>query len=474
MQRPFLEITYRSLTFRSVSYRVRRSTGRRMDTAMTPPLTDANVDTGQQPLGRRDLVVLLVAAASIQAITWTLLLALFSAGRMGYGLHQLADTLLYQQYAVAFSFGQWPYSNVPVEYPPLANLVFLLAPARAGVAAYEAWFSVAMMVATAGAAVMSTAAAALSWRSTTRGLITAVAYGVLTLCCGALALNRYDAVVALALAAALLFIALRRWVPASVSLGIGFALKLTPALLLPVVLVLQESRRRVLITLAAFLITAAVPFIPFAVHDVGTVGYPFTYHAQRPLQIESVPGTLWAAGALLGAAHPHVIHAFGSQDFAGAGPDAMAKASPWLLALAAGAVYAIAWRRRQVLRASLAQVPVAVLAVLLVAICTSKVLSPQFLIWSFPVVALCAAQPRWLPRLSALAVAVAVCLTQVEFPARYWDLVGLETAPLAILVARNAALVTAAVLAVAALVRLRPEADPPAAHFQVVKGVRNT
>jgi hypothetical protein len=440
---------------------------------MTQPHTDAKADAGHRAPGRRDLVVLLVAAACLQAIAWAVLLALFAAGRMGYGLHDLADTLLYQQYAVAFSFGRWPYSGVPVEYPPLANLVFLLAPARASVATYEARFGAAMILATAAAAVMSTAAAALLWRSATRGLITAAAYGVLTLCCGALAVNRYDAVVALFVAAALLFVALRRWVPASVSLALGFALKLTPALLLPVLLVAQESRRRVLITLAAFLVAAAVPFVPFAVHDLGTVGYPFTYHAQRPLQIESVPGSPWAAAALLGAAHPRVIHAFGSQNYAGAGPDAMAKASPWLLAVAVGAVYVIVWRRRRALRDSLAQVPVAVLAVLLVAICTSKVLSPQFLIWTFPVVAMCAAQPRWLPRLSAAAVAAAVLLTQVEFPARYWDLVRLEPAPLAILLARNTLLVAAAALAVAAVVRLRAEAEPASAHFQVVNGVRN-
>jgi hypothetical protein len=407
----------------------------------------------------RDLVVLLVAAACLQAIAWAVLLALFSAGRMGYGLHQLADTLLYQEYAVAFSFGRWPYSAVPVEYPPLANLMFLLAPARASVATYEAGFGAAMMVATGAAAVLSTATAALAWRSTSRGLVTAVTYAVLTLCCGALALNRYDAAVALTLSAALLFLTLRRWLPASVSLGLGFALKLTPALLLPILLMMQESRRRALIVLVAFLIAAAVPFIPFVVHDAGSAGYPFTYHARRPLQIESVPGTPWAAAALLGASRPRVIHAFGSQNFAGPGPDAVAKASPWLLALSVGAVYAIVWRRRRVLQSSLALVPVAALAVILVAICTSKVLSPQFLIWTFPVVALCAAQPRWLPRLSAVAFAAAVLLTQVEFPARYWSVVRLEPAPLAILVARNATLVAATFLAVAALLRMRPEAD---------------
>ena len=44
MQRPFPGITNRSLTFRSVSYRVRRPTGRRTDTAMTLPRTDDTVD----------------------------------------------------------------------------------------------------------------------------------------------------------------------------------------------------------------------------------------------------------------------------------------------------------------------------------------------------------------------------------------------------------------------------------------------
>jgi len=440
---------------------------------MTASGTDEDAVPARRPLGRRDLLVLLVAGACLQAIAWAVLLALFSAGRMGYGLHQLADTLLYQEYAVAFSFGRWPYSGVPVEYPPLANLVFLLAPARASVATYEAWFGAAMIAATTAAAVLTTAAAAIAWRSAARGLVAASAYAVLTLCCGALALNRYDAVVALTVAAALLFLALRRGAAAGVSLGLGFALKLTPALLLPVVLVVQESRRRVLLTLVAFLLAAVVPFLPFVVHDPGTAGYPFSYHAHRPLQIESVPGTPWTALALVGAAHPRVVHAYGSQDYAGAGPDAVAKASPWLLTLAVAGVCLLVWRRRRALRTSPALLPVAALGVLLVAICASKVLSPQFLIWTFPVVALCFAQTAWLPRLSAAAVTLAVVLTQVEFPARYWDLVALQTAPLAILLARNLALLTGTMLAVVAVARLRPEpaGAPEAGHLQVTNGV---
>jgi hypothetical protein len=422
---------------------------------MIPRPTAADRDHHDGRLPRRDLVVLLLAAAGIQAIAWAVLLALFAAGRMGYELHQLADTLLYQHYAVAFSFGRWPYAGIPVEYPPLAVLLFLTAPARATVATYEAWFGAAMIAATAGAAVLTTAAAALAWRSVPRGLLVAGAYGALTLLCGALAVNRYDAAVALTVAAALLCLTLRRPGGAGAALGLGFALKLTPALLLPLALVLQDTRRRVLVAAAAFIVAAALPFVPFVLHDAATAAQPFTYHAERPLQLESVLATPWAAGALAGAAHPRVVHAYGSQNFAGRGPDVLAALSPWLLALAVGAVYVLAWRRRARLRAEPALVPVAALAVLLAAICTSKVLSPQFLIWTFPVVALCVVQPQRLARLAAVAVAAAVLLTQVEFPARYWALVGLQSGPLALLMARNLLLVAAAVLAVASLVRLR-------------------
>ena len=412
-------------------------------------------------LSKRDFAAVLVAAACLQAIVWALLLALFSAGLTGYGLHELADTLLYHFYASSFALGRWPYADVPVEYPPLANLVFLLAPSGGSVAEYERWFSTAMLVATTAAAVLTTAAAAVAWRSAARALAVAVAYAVLTLCCGALALNRYDAVVALTLAAALFFLAARRPVPAAASLGLGFALKLTPALLLPLTLLAQEPRRRLVITLAAFLAAAAVPFVPFLLNDPGSAADPFTYHARRPLQLESVPGTPWAVAALAGAARPEIVHSYGSQNFSGGGPDAVAALSPWAMLLAVGAVYVMVWRRRHVLRAAPALLPTAALAILLVAICTSKVLSPQFLIWTFPVVALCVVQPGWPARSAALATALATLLTQLEFPGRYWDLVDLQPAPLTLLVARNLVLVVAAVLAVTALARLSPPAAAP-------------
>jgi hypothetical protein len=422
-------------------------------------------------LSRRDTAVLLTAAASLQAVAWAVLLWLFSSGRMGYGLHELADTLLYHFYSVRFLMGHWPYADVPVEYPPLANLVFLIAPSGGTVAEYERWFSTGMIAATVAAAVVTTAAAAVCWRSAGRALAAACAYALLTLSGGALAANRYDAVVALVVAVTMLFLTQRSWTAGAAGLGVGFALKFTPALLLPLALLLPASGRRRLPALAAFALAAVVPFVPFALHDPSSVAYPFAYHSRRPLQLESVPGTPWVAGALFADAEPAIVSSFGSQNFAGRGADLVARASPWLLLVAVGAVYALLWRRREALRHDPGLLPLAALSVLLVAMCTSKVLSPQFLIWTFPVVAPVVVQPARLAKAAGAACVLATLLTQVEFPARYWRLVALEPGPAAILVARNVLLVAAAILAVAALARLAPGTgathEPPAGDVPV-------
>ena len=59
--------------------------------------------------------------------------------------------------------------------------------------------------------------------------------------------------------------------------------------------------------------------------------------------------------------------------------------------------------------------------------CFGKVLSPQFVIWVLPLGALAFA---WRMHALAAAVALVAVLTQVEFPAHYFDVVARE--PLAI------------------------------------------
>jgi hypothetical protein len=83
-----------------------------------------------------------------------------------------------------------------------------------------------------------------------------------------------------------------------------------------------------------------------------------------------------------------------------------------------------------------------------------KVLSPQYMLWLVPLGALALA---WRMHALAGAVAAAAVLTQVEFPARYFDLVEGETFPAVVVALRNLVLLAVVALALRAVLRGRQE-----------------
>ena len=116
-------------------------------------------------------------------------------------------------------------------------------------------------------------------------------------------------------------------------------------------------------------------------------------------------------------------------------------------------VYVILWRVRARLRAHPPDVAFAALAVVLVADLLGKVLSPQFLIWVLPLVALVLVSEETGRRVVGALCLAAVALTQVEFPRYYHALVRLEAAPIVIIAMRNGLLLAAAILAGVDLLR---------------------
>ena len=415
------------------------------------PLSDAG--TGVAAARPASETALLIAAAvSLQALVWAILIALFWRLHMGYGFHDLSDSLWYMHYADLVARGQRVYRDFSFEYPPLA-LPLLLLPPHTSVAAYERWFSTEMIVLCSVTAGLTAAAAASLWRGLGRPLAAAAAFAAAVAAGGAVTANRYDVAVALTLAACALFLARRHTTAAAGALGAGVALKLTPAMLLPLVLILAESRRRMAWAALAFVVVAALPFLPF-LGDVAGLTTMVSYHADRPLQIESVPGTPYLVAGALGSARVSTGSAYGSQFLAGPGTTVVAAVAPWLgVGLVAG-VYVLVWRRRALLRAAPQYVPLAALACVLVFTACNKVLSPQFLVWTFPLLALVLAGEGRGQRVCGLLTLAAVALTQVEFPALYWNVVALQPAPVAVVVARNAVLVVAAVATVVTLWRL--------------------
>ncbi len=364
-----------------------------------------------------------------------------------YAFHELTDTGLYHRYAAALQSGLRPYFDLFVEYPPLAVLLLRLPGGAGGVGRYTLWFNAAMLAACGAAAVLTAAGARRIWPEDRRAYVAAAAFAASVLLTGSIVANRLDAAVTLVVACFLWLAAERRWTLAAVALAVGFGVKLTPAVLLPLPLLLAGAKQERLRAGLAFLGCAALPFLPY----LGAEGLWkfFDYHLARPLQLESPLASPLLAAHLAGLLPATVGSAYGSQFLDAPGATWLAHFSGPVAILALAGVYASIWRRRAALSADPSLVPLAAYAVLLAALASSKVLSPQYFIWILPGVAL--VLPRF-PALGSLGLAL-LLLTQLEFPSLYWSLVELRALPVCLVLARNALVVASLALALWHLAR---------------------
>jgi hypothetical protein len=369
-----------------------------------------------------------------------------------YGEHDVSDIGIYQDHAKVMVQGLLPYRDFELEYPPLAPAIFALPGHVGDYADYTHWFSVLMYGFSVAVAAVVALIGTVLWPAGPRAWIAAAGAGLAMAALGTIVENRFDIVVALCMVVSVLYLCLNRPLPAAMALGVGFALKLTPLVLLPLVLLLAGSSRRVWAALAGFAVAAALPFIPYLAVASGGVAHIFTYHMDRPLQIESVLATPFLVGHTLHRVGVEIVTAFGSQGIQASGATAVASAATYLTIAALGLVTALVWRRRDVLHEQPDLIPVAALAFVLAGMVFGKVLSPQFFVWLLPFVAVVAAKDIWLGSLGFATL----LLTQIGFPDKYWGLVYLETSPILWLAARNVALFALFALATVRLVQSRP------------------
>ena len=311
-----------------------------------------------------------------------------------------------------------PYRDFPLEYPPLPVALMLLPRLVASsLAAYRVAFGAQMALVFLLLALVAgrLGETAQVWKR----------MGWLALAIGPILCSRLDLLPALLVAAALLALDRRRDVLCGALFGLAILAKLYPALLmLPLIALL---RRRSLKIAAAAAVTGLLASLPFLVAAPRAFLQSVALYGARPFQIESLPGGLILA--LRGK--EAVIGSFGSYN--AATPPALAALADvlfWgsLAALAAAA----ALRGGQVKRW--------MAAVLALILCTSKVLSPQYLIWLLPF-------PALLPDLFRWSI-VACALTQAYYPFLYDPLLDAQPLVVLVLLLRNAALVVLAVRAV--------------------------
>jgi hypothetical protein len=359
-------------------------------------------------------VLVVAAALAVFLASWALLHVGF------YDRDQIRDTPVYQGYGDRILDGEMPYRDFELEYPPGALPTFALPSLVAGEgdeSEFRRGFETLMWVSGAICllGVMSTLAAL---KASPRRLLAATGFVALApLALGSVVLSRYDlwpaALTAIALA---LVVSGRERIGLGV-LGIGAATKLYPALLAPLAVTYlwrRHGRREALIGAAVFATAAAVVIYPFAVLSPDGVWEVLDRQMSRGLQIESLGSAVLFAAHHVGGLGIEMEASAGSQNLAGTAPDALAALHSIAQALAVVAVW-IAFARGPVDRERLVRASALVVCAF---VALGKVLSPQFLIWLIPLVPLVRGRRGLVA--SALLV-VALVLTQLWFPYRYWD-----------------------------------------------------
>lgn len=345
-------------------------------------------------------------------------------------LHSASDVKLYFRYANALLGDA---SALPKEYPPLSALLFVLPRLVSGdsLIAYRIVFGLCAALSVWGLLRFVQRHGSSPWLLL---ILLLGSFGTLFF--------RYDVFVVLCTVYAFSMATERRWVGAQLVSGVGVALKLYPLLLMPLwaAAELHSERRFPRVSLAAGAATLAVCGFGMALAAPAQLAGMLAYHAQRPLEFESLP----ACVAWLFDPAPHAEFSFGSWNIVPSGLRLLPAVASVVLVLSVLGVCAL----HAAGRVSLASAASLVLGASLL---SSKVFSAQYLLWVLPFAAVALAErtrqaPTWAYAMGAWLTAA--WLTGIIFPIGFGQatslLVGVvPTWLMQLVLLRNAALLCA-------------------------------
>ncbi|MGW0575343.1 glycosyltransferase 87 family protein [Streptomyces sp. NPDC002920] len=347
---------------------------------------------------------------------------------------------IYQGWYEVLRTGTFPQADVTWQYPPAAALA-ILSPGLLPFLDYASAFFVLAFLADLATLVLLLNAAGRPGRSVRGAWVWVVGVPLL----GPTVYARYDVMVTAVAVAALVAGARHPRLMGALT-GLAALLKVWPALLLA-----GAVRRRAWATAA---LTVAALSALFALTMPGAFAF-LTFQRDRGTEVESLGSLVFHLARHFGW-QGQVLLNYGSVEFLGPGVDMVSDVALFLTALAFG--WLLLWRLTARRFAPHTLADAALTAVLLFTV-TSRVISPQYLVWLIGVAAVCLcfrATPMTLP--SALVLA-ACLLTVLEFPVHFRDVVDSTPLGITLLFLRNGLLVTAAVLAA---VRLWRSTVPPA------------
>jgi Glycosyltransferase family 87 len=337
--------------------------------------------------------------------------------------------VIYQGWAQVLATGTFPLDDMTWQYPPLAALVMLL----------PRWLPWSYF--TGFLALVLTCDALATWlllRARRRGGSGAgVWLWVLAVpLLGPTVLCRFDLVVTVVAVAGLLAAARRPALGGALA-GVGAMLKVWPVLT-----VLGAPRgRRTRDALAAVVVSALALGFVFAVTMNGAFSF-LGFQEGRGVEVESLGALPFEAARPLGW-HGRAAMNYGSVEMLGSG---VALVGTLMVALSAGAFgWLLLWRARA-RRWTAATPPDAALTALLLFVVTSRVISPQYLVWLVGLAAVCLTSASTSQRPVAWLVLAACPFTFLEFPLLFADVMAFRPLGSVALVVRNLLLLAAALL----------------------------
>ncbi|MFK0104675.1 glycosyltransferase 87 family protein [Streptomyces sp. NPDC091217] len=359
---------------------------------------------------------------------------------LGHGAVAREVWRLYFHWYGVLSHGAFPAHDRLWQYPPGAGAVLFAPGLVPGLSYFQAFVAL-----TLAADALITAALARAGRRRGRGrtlLGAAFWTGGLPLLLH-LPLVRYD--VEVTAFAVLSLLALSRSTRACGALAaLGALVKVWPVLVL---LGVPRGRPTRSAWLSAAL-TGAVTLTAFLLSFRNPLAF-LRQQGGRGVQIESLGGTALSLARHAGW-RGTVRYRYGAMEFVGPHVHAVATAS---LALTAAAfALLLLWRVRAGHWTAATPYDAALSAVLLFTV-TSRVISPQYMIWLLGLAAVCLTSRHTTQRPVAALIVAATAISSVAYPAYYSEVIGCTWTGCLLMLARNGLLATAAVLSLTRLWR---------------------
>ncbi|MEU9475089.1 glycosyltransferase family 87 protein [Streptomyces sp. NPDC048191] len=365
--------------------------------------------------------------------TWVVtrvLLLLFVYGVFAFSdLDVTSDvSVTYRGWYEVLRHGTFPLDDVTWQYPPAAALP-VLAPAALPFLSYTHAFFVLALLADAVVLALLLFPARRPDRSSYGAWVWVAGVPLL----GPTVYARYDVMVTAVAVAALLAGARHPRLMGALT-AFGAMLKVWPALLLA-----GAVRRRAWWSAA---VTASGLAALFAVSMPGAFAF-LAFQRERGTEVESLGALVFHVARHFGW-HGQVLLNYGSIEFLGPHVDQVSAAAMTLTGAAFG--WLLLWRLRAARMAPHTLAEAAFTAVLLFTV-TSRVISPQYLVWLIGLAAVCVSYRASRMGAPALMVVAASFVTVLEFPIGFGHVVVSDRYGVLLLALRNGLLVAASVMA---------------------------